>query len=125
MYTKRYRHQNPFLLLVVFVLITCRFSHGQSTPNINKSSTTVKLTGQAPPSDMSNPFNRMEPVIFSVAKATEKSRQSFSKIKFNQTLTNIGLGWDSSRNEFNCFYPGVYFFTFSALSTPTSEFRLV
>jgi len=74
-----------------------------------------------PPPNMINPFYRMEPVIFSAVRASEQSRKAVSRIQFDKTLTDIGFGWDSGRNEFNCYYPGVYFFTFAALSTPKSQ----
>lgn len=65
----------------------------------------------------------IEPVAFSAVRASDKSRKSSSKIVFDTTLTDVGFGWNSRNSEFVCFYPGQYFFTFTALSDSGSQFK--
>jgi hypothetical protein len=65
----------------------------------------------------------VEPVAFSAVRASDKSRKSNSKIFFDTTLSDIGFGWNSRSSEFICFYPGSYFFTFTAISDSGSHFK--
>lgn len=67
----------------------------------------------------------VEPVAFSAVRASDKSRKSNSKIFFDTTLSDIGFGWNSRSSEFICFYPGSYFFTFTAISDSGSHFKWV
>ncbi|XP_046639591.1 complement C1q tumor necrosis factor-related protein 4-like [Daphnia pulicaria] len=65
----------------------------------------------------------VEPVAFSAVRASDKSQKSNSKIFFDTTLSDIGFGWNSRSSEFICFYPGSYFFTFTAISDSGSHFK--
>jgi hypothetical protein len=69
------------------------------------------------------PSSAFEPVAFSAVHASLSSRRSVSKISFDRTVTDIGYGWYSRRSEFICYYPGLYFFTFTAISPTTSYFK--
>lgn len=64
-----------------------------------------------------------EPVVFSAVRAADKSRKSVQRLLFENTITDIGFGWSPLRSEFVCFYPGTYFFSFTALSDNTSNFK--
>jgi len=76
----------------------------------------------APPPNLSN---QMEPVIFSAVRASDRTRQATQKVYFDNTITDVGYGWYPQRNEFICYYPGTYFFTFSALTAPNSQLKYV
>jgi hypothetical protein len=65
----------------------------------------------------------MEPVAFSAVRASDKSRKAQSKIYFDTTLSDIGFGWNPKSSEFICYYPGSYFFTFTAVSDSGSHFK--
>lgn len=79
-----------------------------------------------PAPTVGTPVSRViEPVVFSAVRASEKTRKSVSKIVFDSTVTDIGFGWYPNRSEFVCFYPGAYYFSFTALSDSTSNFKLV
>lgn len=125
--------------VAVLLLLAGQLPVGQMTQpnssNASPSSATdsqvIKLIMPGQPSrprpNMPNPFSSpvMETVVFSAVRASDSSRRSVTKILFDNTVTDVGYGWDSSRSEFICFYPGIYFFSFSALSTPTSQFKSV
>ena len=66
-----------------------------------------------------------EPVAFSAINASPSTRRSVSQISFERTVTDIGNGWSPLQSEFNCFHPGLYFFTFTALSSSTSRFKYI
>ena len=76
------------------------------------------------PSYASPPYpSTFDPVAFSAVHASLTTRRSSSKIAFDRTVTDIGYGWYPRRNEFICYYPGLYFFTFAAISPATSKFK--
>ena len=84
----------------------------------------------SPPSDYGSPSyvsppypSTFDPVAFSAIYASLSTRRSSSKIAFDRTVTDIGYGWYPRRNEFICYYPGLYFFTFAAISPATSKFK--
>jgi hypothetical protein len=64
-----------------------------------------------------------EPVAFSAINTSPSTRRSVSQISFERTVTDIGNGWSPLQSEFICFHPGLYFFTFTALSSSTSRFK--
>lgn len=101
-----------------------------NSPSSSSDPQVIKLTlnGQQPSNQQNipNPFvlsRSFDPVAFSALHASQVSRRSVSKILFDNTITDIGFGWYSDRSEFICFYPGAYYFSFNALSTPTSQFK--
>ena len=73
----------------------------------------------------------LERTITDIGYGLDKKNSSYDKINYNtnnnQTLNVLSnlkkIGWYADRSEFICYYPGTYFFTFSALSTPSSAFR--
>lgn len=62
-------------------------------------------------------------VAFSAARASDYTRVGVTQVRFDYTLTDVGYGWYPDRSEFVCFYPGIYFFTFSALSPQSRQFK--
>ena len=72
--------------------------------------------------DSSNRSSR-EAVAFSAIHASQSTRKASNKIVFAKTITDVGYGWRADQSEFICFYPGTYFFTFSALSSTTSQIK--
>ena len=62
-------------------------------------------------------------VAFSVTRASDFTRIGITQVRFDFTVTDIGYGWYPDRSEFVCFYPGLYFFTFSGLSPQTRQFK--
>ena len=64
-----------------------------------------------------------EPVAFSAIHASSSTRRSVSQIAFERTVTDIGNGWNSLRSEFVGYHPGLYFFTFTALSSSGTRFK--
>ena len=77
-------------------------------------------TNNLPPGSVS-----ADTVAFSVAKASEYTRTDVTQVRFDNTITDVGYGWYPDRSEFVCYYPGLYFFTFSGLSTQTRQFKSV
>ncbi|XP_068241526.1 cerebellin-3-like [Palaemon carinicauda] len=47
-----------------------------------------------------------------------------SKVVFTETVTQIGTGWNTARSEYIATTPGLFFFTFSAVSDRYSHFRI-
>lgn len=82
------------------------------TPSVNMQPTAVAVGGRV-----------VEPVAFSAVRASDKSRKAQSKIYFDTTLSDIGFGWNPKSSEFICYYPGSYFFTFTAVSDSGSHFK--
>jgi hypothetical protein len=75
-------------------------------------------------SPTSSGANRViEPVAFSAVRASDRSRKANSKIFFDTTLSDVGFGWNPKSSEFTCFYPGSYFFTFTAISASGHHFK--
>lgn len=64
-------------------------------------------------------------VAFTAERADSYSRRAVTQIRFERTVTDIGYGWNRGTNQFECYYPGVYVFAFTALSTENSQFRWV
>ena len=62
-------------------------------------------------------------VAFSAARASDFTRVGITQVRFDYTLTDVGYGWYPDRSEFVCYYPGLYFFTFSALSPQSRQFK--
>jgi len=62
-------------------------------------------------------------VAFSAARASDFTRVGITQVRFDYTITDIGYGWYPDRSEFVCYYPGLYFFTFSGLSTQTRQIK--
>jgi len=63
-------------------------------------------------------------VAFTVTTLSPYSRSGMRKLRFENTITNQGLHWNPNTHEFVCHYPGLYFFTFSAQSSSSQNFRL-
>ncbi|XP_065580545.1 complement C1q-like protein 3 isoform X2 [Artemia franciscana] len=63
-------------------------------------------------------------VAFTAVRASDFTRNAISQVRFDVTVTDIGYGWLPDRSEFVCYYPGLYFFTFSALSPIGRQFKL-
>ena len=82
------------------------------TPSVNMQPTAVAVGGRV-----------VEPVAFSAVRASDKSRKAQSKIYFDTTLSDIGFGWNPKSSEFICYYPGSYFFSFTAVSDSGSHFK--
>lgn len=64
-------------------------------------------------------------VAFSAARASDFTRVGITQVRFDFTLTDVGYGWYPDRSEFVCYYPGLYFFTFSGLSSQTRQIKFV
>ncbi|XP_071542537.1 complement C1q tumor necrosis factor-related protein 3-like, partial [Panulirus ornatus] len=47
-----------------------------------------------------------------------------SRVILTETVTQLGSGWNTANSEFVATYPGVFFFTFSAVSERYTHFRL-
>lgn len=62
-------------------------------------------------------------VAFSAARASDFTRVGITQVRFDFTMTDVGYGWYPDRSEFVCYYPGLYFFTFSALSPQSRQFK--
>lgn len=62
-------------------------------------------------------------VAFSAARASDFTRVGVTQVRFDYTLTDVGYGWYPDRSEFVCYYPGIYFFSFSALSPQNRQFK--
>lgn len=77
------------------------------------------LPGATLPPGAVNP----DTVAFSAARASDFTRIGITQVRFDFTITDIGYGWYPDRSEFVCYYPGLYFFTFSGLSTQTRQIK--
>ena len=77
-----------------------------------------------------NPFsdprpNTPEIVAFSAIRANTNTNSGFSKpIQFERTITDVGYGWNSRESYFECYHPGTYVFSWSAVSPTELETRL-
>jgi len=47
-----------------------------------------------------------------------------SRLRFKDVITDIGYGWDSTKNQFEAPCRGLYFFTFHAVSDANVDFTL-
>merc|ERR1712227_522185 len=63
-------------------------------------------------------------VAFSARRADTCCRRSRSRVVFDQSITNLGGGWDAGRGEFTAPHSGTYSFSWSALSPDHSQLRL-
>lgn len=77
-----------------------------------------------------NPFSDSRPntpeiVAFSAIRANTNTNSGFSKpIQFERTITDVGYGWNSRESYFECYHPGTYVFSWSAVSPTELETRL-
>jgi hypothetical protein len=77
-----------------------------------------------------NPFsdsrpNTPESVGFSAIRANTNTNSGFSKpIQFERTITDVGYGWNSRESYFECYHPGTYVFSWSAVSPTELETRI-
>ena len=78
----------------------------------------------------SNPFSDSRPntpeiVAFSAIRANTNTNSGFSKpIQFERTITDVGYGWNTRGSYFECYHPGTYVFSWSAVSPTELETRL-
>jgi len=64
-------------------------------------------------------------VAFSAIRANTYSNSGNSQhISFERTITDVGYGWNPRDSYFECYYPGTYVFSWSAVSPSNSETRL-
>lgn len=64
-------------------------------------------------------------VAFSAIRANTNSNSGNSQhIRFERTITDVGYGWNPSDSYFECYFPGTYVFSWSAVSPSNSETRL-
>ncbi|XP_043214991.1 C1q-related factor-like [Amphibalanus amphitrite] len=66
-------------------------------------------------------------VGFTAAKANYRRRKAGDRgtqVVFDRVVTSVGRGWDSARSLFHCSCPGLYFFTFHALSPSQGRARV-
>ncbi|KAF0314774.1 Complement C1q subcomponent subunit B [Amphibalanus amphitrite] len=66
-------------------------------------------------------------VAFTAAKANYRRRKAGDRgtqVVFDRVVTSVGGGWDSARSLFRCSCPGLYFFTFHALSPSQGRARV-
>ena len=69
--------------------------------------------------------NTPEIVAFSAIRANTNTNSGFSKpIQFERTITDVGYGWNSRESYFECYHPGTYVFSWSAVSPTELETRL-
>merc|ERR1719309_1742752 len=61
-------------------------------------------------------------VAFTAVRARMGS--GIGRLMLERTLTDVGNSWDNSRSELLVYYPGVYQFSWSALSPDASHLRL-
>ncbi|KAI9556577.1 hypothetical protein GHT06_016367 [Daphnia sinensis] len=110
----------PLLLLICALALPA-----SNAVSVDPSSSGLVSPVVAPPAFVATPpvARSIEPVIFSAIRASDKSRKSNSKIFFDTTLSDVGFGWNVKSSEFVCFYPGSYFFTFTAVSDSGSHFK--
>ena len=117
-------HENIYVFRFRFLLVA--LVAAAAIPDGKAISFDATLSGSAMPAvSVSKTNQAFEPVIFSAVRASEKSRKSVSRLAFDNTVTDIGYGWNPKRSEFVCFYPGSYFFSFTAISDSTSNFKSV
>ena len=66
--------------------------------------------------------NEVSPLVaFTAADVKPYTWSGMKKNMSGYTLTNEGYGWNPKTNVFVCYYPGLYFFTFS--EQPSSHQR--
>ena len=63
-------------------------------------------------------------VAFSATRADPCCRRTFSRLRFERSLTNLGGGWDGRAGVFTAPEVGTYTFTWTALSLDRTELRL-
>lgn len=133
-YLRKSTYTNVIYVYNRFRLVFALVVLGVALPNcyaVSVDGTTATSLQGLPPTVVTHPSSVVpvsrviEPVMFSAVRASEKTRKSVSRVGFDITLTDIGFGWNPSRSEFVCFYPGSYFFSFAALSDSTSSFKSV
>ena len=74
--------------------------------------------------DYGNGNINQERVAFSVARASSYTRNAYTQIRFERTVTDIGYGWNGSTGKFECYYPGIYVFHWTAVSPQNTQFRI-
>ena len=63
-------------------------------------------------------------IAFSATRADTCCRRTFSRLRFERSVTNLGGGWDGRAGVFTAPEVGTYHFTWTALSPDRSELRL-
>ena len=63
-------------------------------------------------------------IAFSATRADPCCRRTFSRLRFERSVTNLGGGWDGRAGVFTAPEVGTYHFTWTALSPDRSELRL-
>jgi len=92
------------------------------TPGINSVNTVNSLSPGV------NTFNTAQPRAVSLEAFTAR-RASFSigvnsRIKFEDTITQVGTGWDKASSEFTSVDGGVFMFSFSAITDRNTFCRI-
>jgi len=65
-----------------------------------------------------------DPIACSVVRAGKTTLRSPAQVRFDTVLADSGYSWDYRASMFNAIEPGVYYFTFSALSPERQHFRI-
>ena len=63
-------------------------------------------------------------IAFSANRADPCCRRTYSRLRFERSLTNLGGGWDGRSGVFTAPEIGTYHFSWTALSPDRSELRL-
>ena len=63
-------------------------------------------------------------IAFSASRADPCCRRTFSRLRFERSVTNLGGGWDGRAGLFTAPEVGTYHFSWTALSPDRSELRL-
>ena len=63
-------------------------------------------------------------IAFAATRADSCCRRTYSRVRFERSLTNLGGGWDARAGLFSAPETGTYTFSWTALSPDRSELRL-
>ena len=63
-------------------------------------------------------------IAFSATRADPCCRRTYSRLRFERSVTNLGGGWDGRAGVFTAPVVGTYHFSWTALSPDRSELRL-
>lgn len=48
----------------------------------------------------------------------------YVQVRFDNTINDVGYGWDPREGIFSTYYPGLYVFSWTGVSPSNSQFRL-
>jgi len=101
---------------------------GNNIPNNNRPNNNRPNNNNRPINNGGNQFNPRQGTVvaFSSVRANSYTNQNGlnSRVRFENTITDIGYGWNKAESYFDCYYPGTYVFTWTAVSPRDSETRL-